>query len=51
MAGIPSTFALFRRGSGGKEPVSDDAEIRVRNSDHFFAQPGGQREVGHGSIE
>jgi hypothetical protein len=47
MAGIPPSFALFRRGSEGKEPVSDDAEIRVRNGDHFFAQPGGQREVGH----
>jgi hypothetical protein len=51
MAGIPPTFALFRRGSAGKEPVSDDAEIRVRNGDHFFAQPGDQREIGHDSVE
>jgi hypothetical protein len=51
MAGIPPTFALFRRGSAGKEPVSDDAEIRVRNGDHFFAQPGDQREIGHGNVE
>ena len=48
MAGIPPTFALFRRGSGGKEPVDDEGEVRVRNGDHFFAQPGSQREVGHG---
>jgi hypothetical protein len=51
MAGILPTFALFRRGSQGKEPISDDAEIRVRNGDHFFAQPGGQRDVGHGNVE
>jgi hypothetical protein len=51
MAGIPPTFALFRRGSAGKEPVSDDAEIRVRNGDHFFAQPGDQREIGHDDVE
>jgi hypothetical protein len=28
--------------------VGDEVEIRVRNGDHFFAQPGGQREIGHG---
>jgi hypothetical protein len=47
MAGIPPGFALFRRGNEGKEPVGDDVEIRARNGDHFFAQPGGQRQVGH----
>jgi len=48
LAGIPPTFALFRRGSEGKESVGDDVEVQVRNGDHFFAQPGSQREVGHG---
>jgi hypothetical protein len=48
MAGIPPTFALFRRGSEGKEPVGDEVDIRVRNGDHFFAQPGNQRAAGHG---
>lgn len=48
MAGIPRAFSLFRRGSEGKEPVGDEEEIRARNGDHFFAQPGSQREVGHG---
>jgi hypothetical protein len=48
VAGIPPAFSLFRRGSEGKEPVGDEEEVRVRNGDHFFAQPGGQREVGHG---
>jgi hypothetical protein len=51
LAGIPPTFALFRRGTDGKEPVSDDAEIRVRNGDHFFAQPGGHRQSGHADGE
>jgi hypothetical protein len=38
----------IRRGSEGKEPVGDEVDIRVRIGDHFFAQLGNQREVGHG---
>jgi hypothetical protein len=35
----PADFALFRRAPGGNEPIPDDAEIELRDGDHFFARP------------
>ena len=38
-ARIPADFALFRLAQGGNEPIGDDAQIELRNGDHFFARP------------
>jgi hypothetical protein len=38
-ASIPLGFALYRRVQGGNEPIRDDAQIELRNGDHFFARP------------
>jgi hypothetical protein len=38
-ARIPVDFALFRRVQGGNEPIADDAQVELRNGDHFFARP------------
>jgi hypothetical protein len=38
-ASIPGGFALFRRVQGGNEPIRDDAQVELRNGDHFFARP------------
>ena len=38
-ARIPADFALFRRAQGGNEPIGDDAQVELRNGDHFFARP------------
>jgi hypothetical protein len=39
MANVPMGFVLYRRMKGGNEPISDDALIKPRNGDHFFARP------------
>jgi hypothetical protein len=38
-ARIPADFALFRRAQDGNEPIGDDAQVELRNGDHFFARP------------
>ncbi len=38
-AGVPAGFTLYRRAPGGNEPIDDDAQIELRNGDHFFARP------------
>ena len=38
-ANIPAGFALHRRSDQGNEPIADDAEIVIRDGDHFFARP------------
>jgi hypothetical protein len=38
-ASIPLGFALYRRVQGGNEPIRDDAQVELRNGDHFFARP------------
>jgi hypothetical protein len=38
-ASIPLGFALHRRTQGGNEPIRDDAQVELRNGDHFFARP------------
>lgn len=38
-ARIPAAFALYRRTQGGNEPIRDDAQVELRNGDHFFARP------------
>jgi hypothetical protein len=38
-ASIPLGFALYRRVQGGNEPLRDDAQVELRNGDHFFARP------------
>lgn len=38
-ASIPGGFALYRRVQGGNEPIRDDAQVELRNGDHFFARP------------
>jgi len=38
-ASIPLGFALYRRGQGRNEPIRDDAQVELRNGDHFFARP------------
>ena len=38
-AGIPLGFALYRRARGENEPIRDDAQVELRNGDHFFARP------------
>jgi hypothetical protein len=38
VAGIPADFTLHRRVKGGNEHISDDAPIRMRDGDHFFAR-------------
>ena len=38
-ASIPLGFALYRRTQGGNEPIRDDAQVELRNGDHFFARP------------
>ena len=38
-ASIPLGFALYRRTLGGNEPIRDDAQVELRNGDHFFARP------------
>jgi hypothetical protein len=38
-ASIPLGFALYRRVQGGSEPIRDDAQVELRNGDHFFARP------------
>ena len=38
-ANIPAGFALYRRVLGGNEPIRDDAQVDLRNGDHFFARP------------
>src|SRR5215211_9385956 len=38
-ARIPAGFALYRRMQGGNEPIPDDAQVELRNGDHFFARP------------
>jgi hypothetical protein len=38
-ADIPAGFALYRRVQGGNELISDDAQVELRNGDHFFARP------------
>jgi hypothetical protein len=38
-ADLPPGFALYRRVRGGNELIPDDAEIELRNGDHFFARP------------
>jgi hypothetical protein len=38
-ARIPAGFALYRRTQGGNEPIRDDAQVELRNGDHFFARP------------
>jgi hypothetical protein len=38
-ASIPLGFALYRRVQSGNEPLRDDAQIELRNGDHFFARP------------
>ena len=37
-ASIPLGFALYRRVQGGNEPIRDDAQVELRNGDHFFAR-------------
>jgi hypothetical protein len=38
-AGVPASFALYRRAQGGSEPIPDDAQVELHNGDHFFARP------------
>ena len=38
-ARIPVAFALYRRTQGGNEPIRNDAQVELRNGDHFFARP------------
>ena len=38
-AGVPAGFALNRRTRGGNEPILDDAQVELRDGDHFFARP------------
>ena len=38
-ARIPLGFALYRRTQSGNEPIRDDAQVELRNGDHFFARP------------
>jgi hypothetical protein len=38
-ATIPLGFALYRRTQSGNEPIRDDAQVELRNGDHFFARP------------
>ncbi|HEX9375467.1 MAG TPA: multiubiquitin domain-containing protein [Actinomycetota bacterium] len=38
-AGVPAGFALYRRVRGGNEQVADDAQVELRDGDHFFARP------------
>jgi hypothetical protein len=38
-ASIPLGFALYRRVQGGNEPIRDDAQVELRNGDHYFARP------------
>lgn len=37
-ARIPAGFVLYRRTQGGNEPIRDDAQVELRNGDHFFAR-------------
>jgi hypothetical protein len=47
IAGIPTSFVLFRRTAGAPEAIPDDRLVEVRDGDHFFAQPQTQEEIGH----
>jgi hypothetical protein len=38
-ASIPLGFTHYRRVQGGNEPIRDDAQVELRNGDHFFARP------------
>jgi hypothetical protein len=38
-ADVPVGFDLYRRVRGGNEPIADDAQVELRNGDHFFARP------------
>jgi hypothetical protein len=38
-AGVPAGFALYRRMQGGPQPIPDDAQVELRDGDHFFARP------------
>jgi hypothetical protein len=38
-ADVPPDFALYRKGEGRNEGIADDADIELRNGDHFFARP------------
>jgi len=37
--GVPAGFALYRRVRGATQPIPDDAQIELRDGDHFFARP------------
>jgi hypothetical protein len=39
VAGIPADFSLHRRSKDGNQSIADDAEVELRNGDHFFARP------------
>jgi hypothetical protein len=39
-ADVPPGFALYRRVRGGNELIADDAQVELRDGDHFFARPG-----------
>lgn len=38
-AGVPANYALYRRTPVGNEPIADEAQVELRNGDHFFARP------------
>ena len=37
-ARIPLGFAVYRRTQSGNEGIRDDAQVELRNGDHFFAR-------------
>jgi Multiubiquitin len=38
-AGIPDTYALYRREPGANEPIADGEAVELHEGDHFFSRP------------